>query len=207
MTRSTRIRNQTFTDEDVNVDELVRNDKNSSCRKSRFKHHFEVGTKDNRILSCNCQSSYCRKVRNWRWKYVSSCELWTLILNMFRDGKCLVRKRNITSWWHTFSQCMSCGDISWFAERAIQQIAQDVTCIIRKAVESKIYLNVQWVWTCQYPRNDRSCICTYDKKMNMQNIWMLYACFAFDVMRLCIEQHGRCALSTVQYLSCTHLIK
>ena len=44
-------------------------------------------------------------------------------------------------------------------------------------------------------------------KINMQNIWMLYACFAFDVMRLCIEQHGRCGLSTVQYLLCTHLIK
>ena len=26
-----------------------------------------------------------------------------------------------------------------------KQIAQDVTCIIRKGVESKIYLNVQWV--------------------------------------------------------------
>ena len=64
MTSSTRIRNQTFTEEDANVDELVRIDNDSSCRKSRSNHQFEVGTKDNRILSCNRQSSYCRKVRN-----------------------------------------------------------------------------------------------------------------------------------------------
>ena len=64
MTSSTRVRNQKLTDEDVNVDERVRNDTNSSCRKSRSNHQFEVGTKDNRILSCNRQSSYCRKVRN-----------------------------------------------------------------------------------------------------------------------------------------------
>ena len=66
MASSTRIRNQTFTDEDLTVDELVKNDKNSSCGKSRSNHQFEAGIKDNRILSCNRQSSYCRKVRNRR---------------------------------------------------------------------------------------------------------------------------------------------
>ena len=64
MTSNTRIRNQTFTDEDVNVDELVKIDNDSSCRKSRYNHQLEAGTKDNRILSCNRQSCYCRKVRS-----------------------------------------------------------------------------------------------------------------------------------------------
>ena len=45
-----------------------------------------------------------------------------------------------------------------------KQIAQDVTYIIRRGVENKTFLNVQWVWTCQYPQNDCCCICTYDKK-------------------------------------------
>ena len=32
-----------------------------------------------------------------------------------------------------------------------KQIAQDVKYIIGKGVENKIYLNVQCIWTCQYP--------------------------------------------------------
>ena len=51
-----------------------------------------------------------------------------------------------------------------FQSDQYKQIAQDVTCIIGKRLESKIYINVQWVWTCQYLQNDCCCICTYDKK-------------------------------------------